>query len=104
MNGIIVIPLLMWFTEATFLGALLAAVVLCAIAYLVGDQIILRMSNNSIATIADAVLTFVYLWIVSTLADWSLSFTELLVITAAVAVVEIIFHRQLGTWDRPARA
>jgi len=104
MNAIVVVPLLMWFTEATFLGALLTALVLSALAYVVGDQLILRMSNNTIATIADALLTFLFLWIVASFSDWSLSFTELLIITAAVGVVEMIFHRQLGHWDRRARA
>ena len=65
---------------------------------------VLRMSNNSVATIADAVLTFVYLWIVSLITGWSLSFAELLIIAAAVAVVELVFHRQLGFWDRRVRA
>lgn len=104
MNAIVVVPLLMWFTEATFLGSLLASVVLSVLAYLAGDQLILRLSNNAIATIADAVLTLMYLWIVATIAGWSLNFGELLIITIAVSVVELIFHRQLGTWDRRSRA
>lgn len=104
MNGIIVIPLLMWLSEATFFGALLTAVILCAIAYYAGDQMVLRMSNNAVATIADVLLTFVYLWLVSLVTGWSLTFGELLLITTAVAVVEVIFHRQLGVWDRRVRA
>lgn len=104
MNAIVVVPLLMWFTEASFLGSVLASILLSALAYLAGDQLILQLSNNAIATIADAVLTFMYLWVVATIAGWSLNFVELLIMTAAVSIVEIIFHRQLGTWDRRTRA
>jgi hypothetical protein len=100
MNGIVVIPLLIWFSEATFLSSLIATLVFCAISYWIGDQLILRMSNNSVATIADAGLTFIYFWIVADMMDWTLSLWELLLLVAAVSIMEMIFHRQLGGSDR----
>src|SRR5690349_20762950 len=99
LNAIIIVPLLMWFTEATFWGSLLTAVVLSLIAYVIGDQMILRVSNNAVATIADACLTFIYLWLVAAWADWSLSITELVIISLAVGIIEMVFHRQLGLMD-----
>lgn len=99
MNGIVVIPLLMWFTEATFLSSLIAASVLSVIAYLVGDQLILRMSNNIIATAADAGLAWIYFWAVASMMNWSLTWGELAMITLALGVVEYIFHGQLGYMD-----
>lgn len=99
MNGIVVVPLLMWFTEATFWGSLLTAVALSAVAYAIGDQLILRASNNTTATLADAAIALLFLWMVASFANWTLSFAELLTIVVAVGVVELIFHRQLGRAD-----
>lgn len=99
-NGIVVVPLLMWFSQATFFQAVSTAVVLCIIAFLIGDQWILRTSNNTVATIADAVLALVFLWLVAAFMNWDLSFTEILVISLVLGVVEAIFHRFLGHDDR----
>jgi membrane protein HdeD len=99
-NGIVVVPLLMWFSQATFFQAVCTAVVLCIIAFLIGDQWILRTSNNTVATIADAVLALVFLWLVAAFMNWDLSFTEILVISLVLGVVEAIFHRFLGHDDR----
>lgn len=99
MNGIVVVPLLMWFTEATLWGSIMTALALSVIAYLLGDQVILRMSNNIVATVADAALTFFYLWLVADWMDWSLTIGELTTITLALGVVEFIYHRQLGMAD-----
>jgi hypothetical protein len=100
MNGIVVIPLLIWFTEATFLSSLIVTLVLCAISFIIGDQLILRMSNNWVATIADAGLTFIYFWIVADMMDWTLNLWELTLLVAAVGIMEMIFHRQLRGSDR----
>lgn len=99
-NGIIVVTMLMWLTEASFWGASFAASILCILAYLIGDQLILRASNNAIATIADAVLTVAYLWIVADAMNWSLTTGELLSITAVLSVAEVIYHRYLAYLDR----
>src|SRR5690606_11431287 len=100
LNGIIVVPLLMWFSEATFMEAAIAAVILSAIAYLVGDQWILRASNNTVATIADAVLSFVYLWVVADFMDWNLTAMEIATISLVLGVVEAVYHRYLRSEDR----
>lgn len=99
MNGIVIVPLLMWFTEATFWSSVITALILSVVSYIVGDQMILRASNNTVATIADVGLTFVYYWLVADMLDWSLTIGELTTLSIAVGVVEFIYHRQLGEAD-----
>ncbi|GIP38930.1 hypothetical protein J31TS4_22100 [Paenibacillus sp. J31TS4] len=91
-NGAIVVLFLMWFTEASFLGSLAAAVVLTLIAYVLGDRIILKNTNNMVATVSDAVLAAVYLYAVAVYAGWSLSFGELITIVAVLGLFEYFFH------------
>lgn len=95
MNAIIIVPMLMWLSEATFLQSIITALILCFIAYFVGDRGILTMSNNITATVADGVLAFIYFWGVAEWMGWALSAGEIFLITALLAVVEYIFHRQL---------
>ncbi|MFS0918154.1 DUF2512 family protein [Brevibacillus sp. 179-C 1.1 NHS] len=64
------------FANATWTSAILAALGLTVIAYLIGDQLILCATNNTIATIADAVIAAFYLWAVASWLDWLLSFGE----------------------------
>lgn len=96
-NGLIVVSLLMWFTNATFWEATVAALVLSVFAYIFGDQFVLRVSNNAIATIVDAVLAFVLLGGIAYFMNWDLSFTELLMITLALGVAEAVYHRFIAS-------
>nr|WP_236841425.1 DUF2512 family protein [Brevibacillus formosus] len=61
------------FTNATFMSAPIAALGLTIIAYLIGDQLILRATNNVTATIADALIAAFYLWAVANMLIWDLS-------------------------------
>ncbi|MEW9668635.1 DUF2512 family protein [Ammoniphilus sp. 3BR4] len=82
----------------------MAASILSVIAYLIGDQLILRISNNIIATVADAGLAWIYFWAVASMMNWSLTWGELGIITLALGVVGFIFHRQLGYDEDKATA
>jgi hypothetical protein len=96
-NGIIVIPLLLLFSkETTVLGAVLVSLALSCIAYVVGDQMILRSSNNMIATVSDALLAFFVIWMAAYYAKWTLSFTELCVISIGLGAAEYFYHRYLA--------
>lgn len=99
MNGIVVIPMLMWLSEASFWSSLVTALMLAVVAYFIGDQIILRMSTNLIAVIADIGLAFFFLWIAAYTMGWTLTQGEILIISLAVGAVEFIFHRQLREAD-----
>ena len=100
LNGIILVPFLYWFAEVNFWTSVLTSLGLTVIAYLVGDQLILRASNNVVATIADALLSLVYLWAVAAFLDWPLSWGELLFTVVVLGVVEMFYHRYLGKVDR----
>lgn len=102
LNGVLVSLLLMYFANITFWTALIAATILTVIAYFVGDEFILRASNNWVATLSDGVLAIAFLWITAYLMDWPLSFGEILVISAAVAAAEWFLHRFL--FHEPAYA
>ena len=98
-NGAIVAGLLILLGDASFIGALGAAVGLTVIAYLLGDLVVLPKTNNFIATGVDAVLAFVLLWGLSSNAGWNNSLGELLVITLALGVFEYAFHEMLYRTD-----
>lgn len=98
-NGAIVIGLLMLLGDASFIGALGAALVLTIIAYLLGDLVILPKTNNLMATAVDGVLAYVLLWGISSNAQWNHSLVDLLIITLALGVFEYFFHSMLYRTD-----
>ncbi|MDR7316475.1 DUF2512 family protein [Brevibacillus nitrificans] len=102
MNGIILVPLLLWYTEATVFTAIVATLLFSVIAYLVGDRLILRASNNLVATVSDAVLAVVYLWVASAVMHWSLHWGELLFTAVLLGVVELLYHFFLKRFDTEA--
>jgi hypothetical protein len=77
----------------TLLTALIVSTIFTVIAYFVGDQLILRASNNTVATLADGVLSIVFLWILGSLLGWDLSAREILTISAILALMEWVVHR-----------
>ena len=99
LNGIILVPFLYWFAEVSIWTSVLAALGLTVVAYLVGDQLILRSSNNTVATLSDMLLSFVYLWAVSAYLDWPMSWGEILFTSVVVGIVEMFYHRYLGKVD-----
>ncbi|MCD9023296.1 DUF2512 family protein [Cohnella silvisoli] len=58
LDGAVVVLLLMYFADVPFIEAVIAVTALTIIAYGVGDQVILRSTNNAVATLADGVLGF----------------------------------------------
>ncbi|WP_166242213.1 DUF2512 family protein [Paenibacillus turpanensis] len=102
LNGIIAIPLIYWLSDATFWEAAIAAVALCVIAYILGDRMVLPATNNTIATIADFGLAFLFLWFVSAQLGWGLTSGESFLIAALIAVSEIWYHSYLGSTMRRA--
>ncbi|WP_158299225.1 DUF2512 family protein [Paenibacillus antri] len=101
LNGVIVVPLLLWFGTVMFWEAVAAAVVLTVIAYFIGDRVILPATNNLTATIADFGLTYVYVWMVGAFLGWNVSLGETFWIALGVAAVELLFHTMLPQNDSP---
>ncbi len=92
-NGAIVVSLLMYFADVSFLNALVTATVLTLIAYFVGDQLVLRTTNNAVATVSDAVLAYVILWFAADQMNWDLSSGEILAIAIVLGIAEWFIHR-----------
>jgi len=92
-NGAIIVAFLMYYSDASLLGAAIAATGLTIIAYLVGDQLILRNTNNLFATICDFVLTVIYFGAVSYILDWKLSWGETMFLALLVGAGEWVMHR-----------
>ncbi|RRJ65511.1 DUF2512 family protein [Paenibacillus oralis] len=94
-NGIIVVAMMLWLSNASLMGALMTAIALSILAYLFGDLFILPRTNNAIATLADAALVYLMLWAIAANAGWTLTLGEILAITVVVGVFEYFFHRWL---------
>lgn len=103
LNMIVIIPLLMWFSDASFLVSLVTALALSVLSYLVGDQLLLRITNNRVSTIVDAALAFGFFWIAAWVTNWTLNLTEILTISVLLGSVEWAFHRYLRKVDEPNR-
>jgi ABC-type Co2+ transport system permease subunit len=99
-NGAVLIPLLFLLCDASWTQVILFSVVLSIIAFFVGDQWILRESNNTVATIADFGLAGIMLWAAADMLHWSLSSSEIIVVALVLGFVEAMFHRLLQRWDK----
>lgn len=93
LNGVIVVCLLMMYADVSFIHAAITATALTLIAYVIGDQLILRATNNAFATITDAVLAYLLLWVAADSMNWDLSTGETLVIVAILGIAEWVLHR-----------
>ncbi|MBQ4900962.1 DUF2512 family protein [Paenibacillus sp. Marseille-P2973] len=91
-NGVIVVAMMMILSNASFIGSLLTAVALSALAYLFGDLFILPRTNNMIATLTDGVLAFAFIWAISANAAWTLSMGEILSTALVLGIFEYAFH------------
>lgn len=71
--------------------------VLAIVSYVVGDLFILRVTNNTVATIADFALAFVILYLmIDNMTIEDDVFSASLIGSIAITAVEIFFHRLLG--------
>jgi hypothetical protein len=81
-------------SDLTFAEIVYQSLAVTIIAYIVGDLIILNLSNNTIATVADIGLALViiyfanYLWI-----EKDVSFTDALITSIVIGVGEWFFHK-----------
>lgn len=91
-NAVVVVGLTIWFGDASFLSALLVALVLGAVAYVFGDMTILPAAGNTAATIGDAALTYLVLWGASSMLGWNISYFDIFVIAFIVGIFEFFFH------------
>jgi hypothetical protein len=65
-------------------------------AYVLGDMLILPRTNNNIATVADFLLAFMVIWLLSqTLTYGDSMFAESLMASVGVALFEYFYHQYL---------
>ncbi|RXZ83195.1 DUF2512 family protein [Paenibacillaceae bacterium] len=98
-NGVIVVAMLMFYADVSFINAAITGTVLTLITYYVGDQLILRSTNNSVATISDAVMSFLILWLSAKEMGWTLNIGEILIMTAILCIAEWFLHRHVFKAD-----
>ncbi|MEC0305884.1 DUF2512 family protein [Paenibacillus lautus] len=82
---------------------MIAALGIGVASYLVGDLLILPRTHNMIATVADAGLVLVMLWMISELANWTLEFSVILLITVLAGIFEYFFHIWLLRDHQPVK-
>ncbi|WP_379969263.1 YndM family protein [Ectobacillus sp. sgz5001026] len=80
----------------SFRNVFLITFVLGVSSFILGDMIILRRTNNIIATIADFGLAFVVIWLMSKNVMYgSHVFVPSLIATVGVTLFEIFFHKYI---------
>lgn len=91
-------------TNLYFMEILYVALAVTLVAYVIGDLLILPISNNTVATLADAGLTvfiiyiFNFVWINSII-----TFTTALIAGVLVGLTEWIFHKYVYNHVFPDR-
>jgi hypothetical protein len=95
LDGAVVALLLIYFADVSFIEAAITATALTIIAYGVGDQVILRSTNNTVATLADGVLGFFILWIAAYSMNWDINIGQILIIAVILAIAEWVVHRYI---------
>ncbi|WP_088070623.1 YndM family protein [Gottfriedia luciferensis] len=80
--------------DMAFRNVFMITLVLGIISYIIGDLLILPKTNNTIATIADAVLAFVIIWYMGSKLTYGGSMFKPALISAIVlGVFEYFFHK-----------
>jgi hypothetical protein len=95
LDGAVVVLLLIYFADVPFIEAAITATALTIIAYAVGDQIILRSTNNAVATFSDGVLGFFILWIAAYSLRWDINIGQIFIIAVILAIAEWVVHRYI---------
>ncbi|WP_276355395.1 DUF2512 family protein [Cohnella caldifontis] len=100
MTGAVLSLLLYWYSNISLTNAVIVSLLFAVVSWFAGDQLILRLSNNATATVADALMSAVYLWIVGSILNLTLNFWEIVLISAIVGIAEWLFHRYMLRPDR----
>jgi hypothetical protein len=91
-------------TNLSFGKILMIALAVTAISYLIGDLLILAISNNTIATLSDAVLAFVTIYLFDYVATFgSITITNALIAAVVIGIGEWFFHKYMVRYIYPDR-
>lgn len=69
------------------------SVVLGVLSYIIGDVLILRRSNNTVATIADFGLAWLTIWLMARYLEGGYVGTPSFIAAIGVSIFEIFFHK-----------
>lgn len=87
---------LLLMTSLTFGQILVVSAAVTIISYFVGDLLILSVSNNTIATIADIALSFFTIYLFNFWANYTtITFAAALVASIALGAGEWFFHKYM---------
>ena len=85
------------FYDMSFGNVLSISVVLTLASYLIGDLLILRRTNNTMATISDFALAFLVIWLMGENLTYGDSLImPALIAAAGIALFETFFHKYVS--------
>lgn len=104
MTAVILEVVLMFMSTLSFSKILLISLAVTIIAYVIGDLLILSKSNNTTATICDAVISFITIYAFYYIPTFgSISITNSIVSAVVVAIGEWFFHKYMARSVFPDR-
>ncbi|SHI10183.1 Protein of unknown function [Sporobacter termitidis DSM 10068] len=81
-------------TALSFGQALVVSIAVTAVSYLIGDLLVLAFSNNIVATLCDAVLSFLTIYLFNYWSNYpTISAVNAVICALVLAIGEIFFHR-----------
>lgn len=94
----IVLELVLYYTtELTFGDIIIISLAVTLIAYLIGDIVILKNTNNTVATIADIGLSLITILMFNLIyLDATISFFDALLASIFIGIGEWVFHKFVG--------
>jgi fucose 4-O-acetylase-like acetyltransferase len=96
MLAVVLEIVLLLLTSLTFGSILWIALVLTAVAYIVGDMIILPATNNIVATIADFIIALFLIYLFNFFWNTNrISFLSAVAAAAVIGVGEWFFHKMI---------
>ena len=101
----VVLEVLMYLlTDLSFREILVVSLAVTLVSYLIGDLLILAVSNNFVATLSDMVLAILTIYVFNFVTNFgTVNFIDALVCAVVLAVVEWIFHRYMERAIYPDR-
>ncbi|RXT15355.1 DUF2512 family protein [Ammoniphilus sp. CFH 90114] len=103
LNGFVIVPFLLWFSDASFGIAIVTSLAFSVLSYLIGDQMLLRITKNTTATLMDALFAVAFFWMAAWITNWTLNFVEIASLAILLGSVEWMLHRYLKKKDSPNR-
>lgn len=83
---------------------LVISAVVTIISYVIGDLLILAVSSNTVATLSDAVLAFLSIWLFNYVPYYGgITVGDAVVCAVVLGVVEIFFHKYVARAIFPNR-